>query len=100
VHERRREIGVRTALGATRAAILRMVMSEGASMAGAGIVLGVLVAVGASRGLASLLFGVSRFDVLSYAAVALLLVTVTAIACWLPARRAARIDPAITLRTE
>ena len=100
VHERRREIGVRTALGATRAAILKMVMSEGASMAGAGIVLGVLVAVGASRGLASLLFGVSRFDVLSYASVALLLVTVTAIACWLPARRAARIDPAITLRTE
>ena len=100
VHERRREIGVRTALGATRAAILKMVMGEGASMAGAGIVLGLLVAVGASRGLASLLFGVSRFDVLSYAAVALLLITVTAIACWLPARRAARIDPAITLRTE
>jgi putative ABC transport system permease protein len=100
VHERRREIGVRTALGATRAAILKMVMNEGASMAAAGIVLGVLVAAGASRGLASLLFGVSRFDVLSYAAVALLLLTVTAIACWLPARRAARIDPAITLRTD
>ena len=100
VNERVREIGVRTALGASRPAILRMVMGEGASMASIGIVLGVLVAAAATQGLTSLLFGVSRFDVLSYGAVAVTLLAVTALACWLPARRAARIDPALTLRAE
>ena len=89
VNERVREIGVRTALGASRPAILRMVMGEGASMASIGIALGVLVAAAATQGLTSLLFGVSRFDVLSYAAVAVTLLAVTAIACWIPARRAA-----------
>ena len=63
VNERVREIGVRTALGASRPAILRMVMGEGASMATIGIALGVLVAAAATQGLTSLLFGVSRFDV-------------------------------------
>jgi putative ABC transport system permease protein len=100
VTERVREIGVRTALGASRPAILRMVMGEGASMASMGIVLGVLVAAAATQGLTSLLFGVSRFDVLSYGAVAVTLLAVTAMACWIPARRAARIDPALTLRAE
>ena len=100
VNERVREIGVRTALGASRPAILRMVMGEGASMASIGIALGILVAAGATQGLTSLLFGVSRFDVLSYGAVAVTLLAVTAIACWLPARRASRIDPATTLRAE
>ena len=100
VNERVREIGVRTALGASRPAILRMVMGEGASMASIGIALGVLVAAAATQGLTSLLFGVSRFDAVSYGAVAVTLLAVTAIACWLPARRAARIDPALTLRAE
>jgi putative ABC transport system permease protein len=100
VNERVREIGVRTALGASRPAILRMVMGEGASMAGLGIMLGAIAAAAASQGLTSLLFGVSRFDVTSYLAVALMLIAVTALACWLPARRAARIDPALTLRAE
>ncbi len=100
VNERVREIGVRTALGASRPAILRMVMGEGASMALIGIALGVLVAAAATQGLTSLLFGVSRFDVVSYGAVAITLLAVTAIACWIPARRAARVDPALTLRAE
>jgi putative ABC transport system permease protein len=100
VNERVREIGVRTALGASRPAILRMVLGEGASMASIGIGLGVLAAAATTQGLTSLLFGVSRFDWLSYVTVASLLLAVTAIACWLPARRAAHIDPAITLRAE
>ena len=100
VTDRVREIGVRTALGASRPAILRMVMGEGVVMTSVGIALGVLAAAASTQGLASLLFGVSRFDVVSYGAVAVTLFAVTAIACWIPARRAARIDPATTLRAE
>lgn len=100
VNERVREIGVRTALGASRPAILRMVMGEGASMASVGIALGVVAAAAATQGLTALLFGVSRFDVLSYVTVASLLLAVTALASSIPALRAARIDPAQTLRSE
>jgi ABC-type antimicrobial peptide transport system permease subunit len=100
VTDRRREIGVRTALGASRIAIVRMVLGEGAAMAAIGVGGGVLIAAAATRGLTGLLFGVSRFDLTSYAAVAVTLMTVAALACWLPARRAARIDPALTLRAE
>jgi putative ABC transport system permease protein len=95
-----REIGVRTALGASRPAILRMVMSEGASMAAIGIVIGIAIAAAATRGLTALLYGVSRFEPLSYLGVALLMIGVAALACWLPARRATQIDPALTLRAE
>jgi putative ABC transport system permease protein len=100
VTDRFREIGVRTALGASRQAILRMVIGEGASMAAVGIVIGIAIAAAATRGLTALLFGVSRFDPLSYTAVVVVMFGVSALACWLPARRAARIDPAITLRAE
>ena len=100
VNERVREIGVRSALGASRPAILRMVMREGASMAGLGITLGTIAAAAATQGMTSLLFGVSRFDPTSYLAVAMVLMTVTVLACWTPARRASRIDPALTLRSE
>jgi ABC-type antimicrobial peptide transport system permease subunit len=65
-----------------------------------GIAIGVIVAAAATQGMTTLLFGVSRFDVLSYAGVAMTLIIVTGLACWLPARRAARIDPALTLRSE
>jgi predicted permease len=100
VTDRIREIGVRTALGATRRSILWMVIGEGASMASIGIVVGLAIAAAATSGLTALLFGVSRFDPISYAVVTVLLIGVSALACWLPARRAARIDPAVTLRTE
>jgi ABC-type antimicrobial peptide transport system permease subunit len=100
VTNRSREIGVRTALGATRRSILWMVIAEGASMASIGIVAGLAIAAAATSGLTALLFGVSRFDPVSYVVVTALLIGVAALACWLPARRAARIDPAITLRTE
>ena len=100
VTDRFREIGVRTALGASRRAILRMVVGEGTSLASIGIVIGVGIAAVATRGLTALLFGVSRFDPMSYLGVVLLMFAVAAMACWLPARRAARIDPAVTLRAE
>jgi putative ABC transport system permease protein len=100
VTNRLREIGVRTALGASRRAILRMVMSEGTSMAVIGVGIGLVIAAAATQGLTALLFGVSRFDAMSYAAVAVTLIGVAALACWIPARRASRIDPALTLRAE
>jgi putative ABC transport system permease protein len=100
VTDRLREIGVRTALGASRRAILRMVMSEGTSMAVIGVGIGLLIAAAATQGLTALLFGVSRFDMTSYAAVAITLIAVASLACWIPARRASRIDPAVTLRSE
>jgi len=100
VNERLREIGVRTALGASRRSILSMILKQGVVLAAIGIVLGAIVAAASSRGLSALLFGVSPLDPVSYAAVALLLMGVTIAACWWPARRAARVDPSVTLRAE
>ncbi len=100
VTERTREIGVRSALGASRGAILGMVASQGMRLTALGVVLGLMGALAASRVLVTLLFGISRFDPVTYSGVIALLVGVSALACWVPARRAARIDPAITLRTE
>jgi putative ABC transport system permease protein len=100
VAEREREIGVRSALGASRADILAMVLRQGMSLTGLGIVIGLIGAVVASGTLASLLFGISRLDPATYVAVIGLLIAVSAMACWIPAWRAARIDPSITLRSE
>ena len=83
-----------------RHAIVRMVMGEGTAMAAAGIAIGAMIAAAATRSLTALLFGVSRFDWVSYTAVAVTLIVVSALACWLPARRASRVDPALTLRAE
>jgi putative ABC transport system permease protein len=100
VNERIREIGVRTALGASRRSILSMVLKQGVALAAIGIALGAIVAAASSRGLSALLFGISPLDPVSYAAVAILLMGVTIAACWWPARRAARVDPSVTLRAE
>jgi putative ABC transport system permease protein len=100
VTERVREIGVRTALGASRRSILAMVMRQGLLLSIAGVVIGVFAAAGASRGLTTLLFGVSPLDPVSYAAVAMVLIGVAMAASWLPAWRASRVDPAVTLRSE
>jgi len=100
VTERTREIGVRSALGASRRDILALVMLQGMTLAGAGVVIGLTGAIGASRALATLLFGVSRLDPVTYLGVIALVAGVSAIACWIPAWRAARVDPSITLRAE
>jgi putative ABC transport system permease protein len=100
VTERTREIGVRAALGASPAAILALVLRQGMKLAGIGVVIGLAGALASSRALTTLLFRVSERDPVTYAGVTGALLAVAAIACWIPARRAAQVDPAITLRAE
>jgi putative ABC transport system permease protein len=100
VTERTREIGVRSALGASRAGILALVLRQGMTLTAAGIAIGLIGAALTSRLLISMLFGVSPLDPFTYFAVVLLLIVVSAIACWVPAWRAAQVDPCITLRAE
>ena len=100
VTQRTRELGVRLALGAQRADVFRLVLSQGMLLVLAGLTIGLLCGVAAGRGLQSVLYGVGGFDVsaLSFALFALALVAL--IACWLPARRATRVDPIQALRAE
>ena len=100
VTERSKEIGVRAALGASRAQIVQMILRQGAAMTTLGIALGLLAAAALSRGIAGLLYDTSRLDPVTYAGVALLLSLVALLACWVPAARAARVDPMSTLRAE
>ncbi len=100
VAERLREIGVRAALGASRGSILGLVVRQGMMLAGLGVAVGLGGAAVASRALVTLLFGISRLDPVTYAGVIVLLAGVAAGACWVPAWRAARVDPAVTLRSE
>ena len=100
VAERTREIGVRSALGASRGSILGLVLREGMRLTGFGIALGLAGALAASRALTTLLFGISRLDPLTYMAVIALMIGVSVLACWTPAWRAVRVDPATTLRAE
>jgi putative ABC transport system permease protein len=100
VNERMREMGVRAALGASRRSIRMLVIRQGFTLTAIGVSIGLLGAVAASRIVVSLLYGVSPFDPLTYFSVIAMLMTVSGIACWLPAWRAARVDPSITLRAE
>ena len=100
VAERSREFGIRSALGATRGEIVREVLGNGLRFTAIGVVLGVAGAYATSRLLETLLYGVSRVDPATYGAVIALLTGVAALACWAPARRAATVDPATTLRAE
>jgi putative ABC transport system permease protein len=100
VAERTREMGIRAALGATRPEIVRLVVGHGMGLSTVGIVIGVVTAMLSSRALASLLFGVSGLDPVTYVAVATLFVMVAGLACWVPARRAARVDPLRSLAAE
>jgi putative ABC transport system permease protein len=97
---RMREIGVRLALGAMPAQIRTMMLKQGMRLLGAGLVLGFVGAVALSRVIRSLLFGVSANDPLIYGAVTLVLAAAALFACWIPARRASRVNPMITLRAE
>ncbi len=100
VTERTREMGVRSALGASQSNILGLVVREGMTLTGLGVFIGLAGATVASQALVTLLFGVSRLDPVTYLAVIALLACVSAIACGVPAWRAARIDPALALRAE
>jgi ABC-type antimicrobial peptide transport system permease subunit len=98
VGQRTREIGIRLALGAKRGEVVRMIMTQAGRLAIAGVVIGLVAAVIASRALRSQLFQIAPTDTLTYALVGVGLLAVALLASWIPARRASRIDPLSALR--
>jgi len=100
VAQRTNEIGVRMALGAQAGDVLKLVAKTGLRFAAAGTALGAIGAFALTRTLSGLLFGVSSFDVGTFAAMAAALIAVTMLACWIPARRASKVDPLVALRYE
>jgi putative ABC transport system permease protein len=100
VSRRTCEMGIRLALGASKNAVLALVFREGMSLVLFGTLLGVTTSLGLSRLLTTQLFGVGSMDPLTFSLVAILLNTIAGLACWLPARRAARVDPMVALRSE
>jgi putative ABC transport system permease protein len=98
VAQRVREFGIRQALGADRRSILSLVLSQGLRTAGVGIVIGIAGSLALTRYMQTLLFGVGQHDVSVFAGVTVLLLAVAIAACYVPARRATRIDPMVALR--
>jgi predicted permease len=100
VSRRTREIGVRMALGAGHVDVVRLVVREGMRLSFIGLAIGLVISVAGAVGLSKVLYGVKPFDVLVFGTVTVLLLGVSALACYLPARRATRVDPLVALRAE
>ena len=100
VAQRRREIGIRMALGAETGAVLKLILKQGMKLVLLGIIIGVPAALAVTQVIKSLLFGLSTIDPGTYVVVTLLLAAAAFLACWIPARRATKVDPMITLRYE
>ncbi|HNC24442.1 MAG TPA: FtsX-like permease family protein, partial [Opitutaceae bacterium] len=97
---RTNEIGIRMALGAQRADVMRLILSQGGRLVIIGLALGLAGALATSRFLAAMLYNLTPYDPLTLTAVALLLAIVAIVACYLPARRATKVDPLVALRCE
>ena len=100
VAQRTNEIGIRIALGAGQSSIFRLIVGQAMTLVAISVVVGLLGAFAATRLLNSLLFGVGASDPITFAVIVLLVGTVAFLAAWLPARRAASVDPIVALRTE
>jgi putative ABC transport system permease protein len=100
VAQRTRELGIRIALGAQKSDVLRLILRQGMTLVAAGIAFGVAASIGLTRLMATLLYGVSATDPLTFLALSIALLAVAFVACWLPARRASVVDPIVALHAE
>jgi putative ABC transport system permease protein len=100
VRQRTAEIGVRMALGAAPASIFQLIVGQGLRLSAVGIAVGLVAAAAVTRVMTSMLIGVKPTDPLTFAAMAALFIAIAAVASWLPARRAAALDPTVALRGE
>jgi ABC-type antimicrobial peptide transport system permease subunit len=100
VRRRTHELGLRIALGAQSRDVLKLILTQGLKLALVGVVIGLLAAFALTRWMESMLFGVRPTDPLTFMLIALALTMVALVACWIPARRAAKLDPIVALRDE